>query len=224
METLLFFQQEVIPAFLKGLRVSILLILPSAVIGLVIGLVTGALRAYGNRGVRLVADTYATLFRGIPLVVQLFMWYFGLPYLNIYLNPFAASVIGFSLCSGAYHSEYVRGAFLSIKRGQLSAALALGFTRLQMVTAILLPQGFRRALPGCGNELIYLVKYSSLAYMITCIELTGEAKVLASMTFRYTEIFFAVGLVYLILVTLASWFLQLVEDRFTVPGFEHHEL
>jgi len=224
METLLFFQQEVIPAFLKGLRVSILLILPSAVVGLMIGTVTGALRAYGNRGVRLVADAYATLFRGIPLVVQLFMWYFGLPYLNIYLNPFAASVIGFSLCSGAYHSEYVRGAFLSIKRGQLSAALALGFTRLQMVTAILLPQGFRRALPGCGNELIYLVKYSSLAYMITCIELTGEAKVLASMTFRYTEIFFAVGLVYLGLVTFASWLLQLVEDRFTVPGFEHHKL
>jgi len=224
METLLFFQQEVIPAFLKGLRVSILLILPSAVIGLVIGIVTGALRVYGNRGVRLVADIYVTLFRGIPLVVQLFMWYFGLPYINIYLNPFAASVIGFSLCSGAYHSEYVRGAFLSIKRGQLSAALALGFTRLQMVTAILLPQGFRRALPGCGNELIYLIKYSSLAYMITCIELTGEAKILASMTFRYTEIFFVVGLVYLVLVTFASWLLRIVEDRFTLPGFGHHKL
>ena len=224
METLLFFQEEVIPAFLKGLRVSILLILPSAVIGLVIGIVTGALRVYGNRGVRLVADIYVTLFRGIPLVVQLFMWYFGLPYLNVYLNPFAASVIGFSLCSGAYHSEYVRGAFLSIKRGQLSAALALGFTRLQMVTAILLPQGFRRALPGCGNELIYLIKYSSLAYMITCIELTGEAKILASMTFRYTEIFFVVGLVYLVLVTFASWLLRIVEDRFTLPGFGHHKL
>jgi polar amino acid transport system permease protein len=224
METLLFFQQEVIPAFLKGLRVSILLILPSAVIGIVIGIVTGALRVYGNRVTRLAADTYVTLFRGIPLVVQLFMWYFGLPYLNIYLNPFAASVIGFSLCSGAYHSEYVRGAFLSIKRGQLAAALALGFTRLQMVTAILLPQGFRRALPGCGNELIYLVKYSSLAYMITCIELTGEAKILASMTFRYTEIFFAVGLVYLVLVTFASWLLRLLEDRFALPGFEHRKL
>lgn len=224
METLFFFQQEVFPAFLKGLRISILLIFPSAVIGLCIGMVTGALRAYGNRVVRLLADTYVTLFRGIPLVVQLFMWYFGLPYFDIYLTPFVASVIGFSLCSGAYHSEYVRGAFLSIKRGQLSAALALGFTRLQMVTAILIPQGFRRALPGCGNELIYLVKYSSLAYMITCIELTGEAKVLASMTFRYTEIFFAVGLVYLVLVSFASWLLQRVEDRLTVPGFEHHKL
>jgi polar amino acid transport system permease protein len=224
METLLFFQQEVIPAFLKGLWVSILLILPSAVVGLVIGILGGALRAYGNRGVRLVADGYATLFRGIPLVVQLFMWYFGLPYFNVYLNPFVASVIGFSLCSGAYHSEYVRGAFLSIKRGQLSAAMALGFTRVQMVRAILLPQGFRRALPGCGNELIYLVKYSSLAYMITCIELTGEAKILASMTFRYTEIFFAVGLVYLALVTIASWLLRLVEDRFTVPGFEQSKV
>jgi polar amino acid transport system permease protein len=224
METLLFFQQEVLPAFLKGLRVSILLILPSALIGLVIGIVTGALRVYGNRLTRLVADAYVTLFRGIPLVVQLFMWYFGLPYVNIYLNPFAASVIGFSLCSGAYHSEYVRGALLSIKQGQLAAALALGFTRLQMVTAILLPQGFRRALPGCGNELIYLIKYSSLAYMITCIELTGEAKILASMTFRYTEIFFVVGLVYLVLVTFASWLLRLAEDRFTLPGFEHHKL
>jgi polar amino acid transport system permease protein len=224
METLLFFQQEVLPAFLKGLRVSILLIVPSAVIGLVIGIVTGALRVYGNRVTRLVADGYVALFRGIPLVVQLFMWYFGLPYVNIYLNPFAASVIGFSLCSGAYHSEYVRGALLSIKQGQLAAALALGFTRLQMVTAILLPQGFRRALPGCGNELIYLIKYSSLAYMITCIELTGEAKILASMTFRYTEIFFVVGLVYLVLVTFASGLLRLMEDRFTLPGFEHHKL
>jgi polar amino acid transport system permease protein len=224
MDTLLFFQQEVFPAFVKGLRVSILLIVPSSVIGLVIGLTVGALRAHGNRLLVLVADTYVTLFRGIPLVVQLFIWYFGLPYLNIYLTPFIASVIGFSLCSGAYHSEYVRGALLSIKRGQLSAALALGFTRFQMVTAILLPQGFRRALPGCGNEIIYLIKYSSLAYMITCIELTGEAKILASTTFRYTEVFFAVGLVYLILVSLASLLLQRLEDSFSVPGFEHHKL
>ncbi|MCK7469967.1 MAG: amino acid ABC transporter permease [Desulfomicrobium escambiense] len=111
------------------------------------------------------------LFRGIPLVVQLFIWYFGLPHIGIYLTPLLASVLGFSLCSGAYHSEYVRGALLSIKQGQMLAAQALGFTKLQMILSIILPQAIRRALPGCGNEIIYLIKYSSLAYMITCIEL-----------------------------------------------------
>ena len=86
----------------------------------------------------------------------------------------------------------------------------LGFSRTRAVVSILLPQAIRRALPGCGNELIYLIKYSSLAYMVTCIELTGEAKILASLFFKYLEVFFVVGAVYLALVSLASWGLKRV--------------
>jgi polar amino acid transport system permease protein len=186
MEEWLFIQDEVAPALFKGLWVSLQLILPSAALGLVLGIVAGALRVYGNRPLAAAANLYATLFRGVPLVVQLFVWYFGLPHLGIYFNPFLASVIGFSLCSGAYHSQYVRGALLSIKQGQAAAAKALGFTQWQTVLFVILPQALRRALPGCGNEIIYLLKYSSLAYMVTCIELTGEGKVLASRTFKYT--------------------------------------
>jgi polar amino acid transport system permease protein len=104
-----------------------------------------------------------------------------------------AAVLGFSLCSGAYHSEYVRGALLSIKRGQMLAAQSLGFNKVRMIFSIILPQAIRRALPGCGNEIIYLIKYSSLAYMITCIELTGQGKILASNSFKYTEIFLIIG-------------------------------
>jgi polar amino acid transport system permease protein len=133
-------------------------------------------------------------------------------------------VIGFSLCSAAYHSEYVRGALLSIKRGQMLAAQALGFSKLQMIISVILPQALRRALPGCGNEIIYLIKYSSLAYMITCIELTGEAKILASHTFRYTEVFLIVGIFYLALVSVASWFLRMLEERLSLPGFERHRM
>ncbi len=224
MEQMLFFQHEILPAFLKGLKVSILLIVPSAVCGLGIGILVGALRVYGNRLCAGLAEAYVILFRGIPLVVQLFIWYFGLPYFGIYFTPFAASIIGFSLCSGAYHSEYIRGALLSIKRGQMLAAQALGFSRFQMVISVILPQALRRAVPGCGNEVIYLIKYSSLAYMITCIELTGEAKILASHTFRYMEVFLVVGVFYLVLVSIASRLLRLAEDRLSIPGFERQRM
>jgi polar amino acid transport system permease protein len=224
MEELFFIQEEVVPALLRGLLVSIQLIIPSGLAGLVIGMAVGGLRVHGPKWLVRLADAYVIIFRGFPLVVQLFIWYFGLPHIGIYLTPFTASVIGFSLCSGAYQSEYVRGAFLSIRRGQFHAAQALGFSRLGMIRSIILPQAFRLALPGCGNEIIYLIKYSSLAYMITCIELTGEGKIIASNTFKYTEIFLIIGVAYLILTTVAGALLQRLEKRMRLPGFDHYSL
>jgi polar amino acid transport system permease protein len=215
-----FYTQEVAPAMLRGLWVSLGLILPSAVLGLAIGVLAGTLRVYGRPFWRHSAELYGLLFRGFPLLVQLYLWYFGLPQLGITLSPFAAAVLGFSLCSGAYHAEYVRGALRTIKLGQLQAARSIGFSRARAVVTILLPQAIRRALPGCGNELIYLIKYSSLAYMVTCIELTGEAKILASMFFKYLEVFFVVGAVYLLLVSLATWGLGRLERFVSIPGFE----
>jgi polar amino acid transport system permease protein len=220
METWLYIQSEVFPALLKGFRVSVQLIVPSAAAGLAIGILIGVLRVYGNFVLKALADFYVVLFRGIPLVIQLFIWYFGLPYFKIYLTPFTASVLGFSLCSGAYHSEYIRGALLSIKRGQTLAAESLGFSKVQMILSVILPQAIRRALPGCGNEIIYLIKYSSLAYMITCIELTGEGKILASHSFRYTEIFLVIGACYLVMTSVASLILGRLEHSLSIPGFE----
>jgi polar amino acid transport system permease protein len=220
METWLYIHSEVFPALLRGFWVSIQLIVPSAAAGLAIGIFVGVLRVYGNTVVKALADLYVVLFRGIPLVIQLFIWYFGLPYFKIYLTPFTASVLGFSLCSGAYHSEYIRGALLSIKQGQTLAAESLGFNRVQMITSIILPQAIRRALPGCGNEIIYLIKYSSLAYMITCIEMTGEGKILASNSFRFTEVFMIIGACYLVMTSFASLILVRLEDSLSIPGFE----
>jgi polar amino acid transport system permease protein len=221
MEEWLYIQNEAAPALLRGFWVSLQLIVPSAILGLLLGILVGTLRVFGNRALAAAANAFVTLFRGVPLVVQLFVWYFGLPYWNIYLSPFAAAILGFTLCSAAYHSEYVRGALLSIRRGQMLAAHALGFTRTQTILSVILPQALRKALPGCGNEIIYLIKYSSLAYMITCIELTGEGKILASDSFKYTEIFLLVGLCYLVMTTLATLLLQTLETRLKIPGFEH---
>lgn len=223
MEELHYIQHTVLPSLIQGLGVSILLIVPSAVCGLCMGVAAGTLQVYGSRTVKTIVNGYVIIFRGFPLIIQLYIWYFGLARIGIYFSPFTASVLGFSLCSGAYHSAYVRGALLSIKHGQAAAAQALGFSRLQTLFSIVLPQAFRRALPGCGNEIIYLIKYSSLAYMVTCIELTGKGKILAAASFKYIEVFMIVGAIYLILVSLASWLLGRLESRWIVPGFERYK-
>lgn len=214
-----FYGQHLIPALNDGLWISILLILPSASGGLALGILTGTIRTFGSPWLKRIGNTYAGIFRGTPLVVQLFILYFGLPNLGIYLSPYAAAVTGFILCSGAYHSEYIRGGLLAIKRGQLMAAKSLGFSSTGSVFWIVLPQAMRRALPGCGNEIIYLIKYSSLAYIITCIEITGQARDVATTYFRFTESFFVAGLYYLALVSIAGIALGKLEKKLYIPGF-----
>ncbi|MFO8085463.1 MAG: amino acid ABC transporter permease [Desulfobacterales bacterium] len=214
-----FYGNHLIPALNDGLWISILLILPSVSGGLLMGIVVGALRTFGSPLLKSIGNGYAGLFRGTPLVVQLFILYFGLPNIGIYLSPYAAAITGFILCSGAYHSEYIRGGLLSIKQGQLLAAKSLGFSSLGSIFWIILPQAMRRALHGCSNEIIYLIKYSSLAYIITCIEITGQARDVATTYFRFTESFFVAGIYYLAIVTLAGFGLGRLEKTLYIPGF-----
>lgn len=213
------FYQDLFSALNRGLIMSVALIIPSACGGVLIGILTGTVRAFGLPWMRRLGDFYAALFRGTPLVVQLCVLYFGLPSLRIYLSPYAAAILGFMLCSGAYQSEYVRGALLSIKKGQYLGAQALGFSTWQTLRSIIVPQALRRAIHGCGNEIIYLIKYSSLAYIVTCMELTGEGKAIASEYFRPTEVFAIIALYYLILVSLAMLALKKIEKILYIPGF-----
>lgn len=214
-----FYTGELLPALNRGLAMSAMLIVPSAVFGLLGGIIIGTLRVFGSRPIRLIFNAYTSLFRGVPLMVQLFILYYGFPNIGIYFDAYSAAVIGFILCSSAYNSEYIRGALLAIKSGQLKAASALGMSTIQALVWIIIPQAFRRALPGCGNEIIYLIKYSSLAYIVSCIELTGEARAIASQSFRFTEAFTVVACYYLLLVTIATFLLQKVEQRLAIPGF-----
>lgn len=217
------FYQELLHALNRGVVMSIALIIPSAIGGICIGVAVGALRTFGPKIVRKIGDAYAALFRGTPLVVQLFMLYYGLPNIGIYLSPYFAAVVGFMLCSGAYQSEYVRGALLSIQRGQYYGSQALGFTTFQTVFWVIIPQAMRRAIHGCGNEIIYLIKYSSLAYIVTCTELTGEGNTIATEYFRFTEVFMIVGVYYLILVSCAMLGLKKLEQWLYIPGFGHQK-
>ncbi len=232
------YYQEMFPLLTRGFWLSVQIIVPSAILGLFIGTLVGTVRGLEYpRFLLAPLGAYVSLFRGTALLVQIFVCYYGLPDLAmlirpffeangwpplwrlLYLSPYAASVLIFSLCSGAYHSEYVRGAILSIKRGQFLAAQALGLTRGQIFLTIVIPQALRRAWPGCGNEIIYLIKYSSLAFVVSAKELTGASMSLANSSFRFTETFFAAGLYYLFLVTLATWILNRLEKAYSIPGF-----
>ena len=214
-----FFTQTLLPALNKGLLVSLALIIPASILGFLGGVALGCVRVFGPGWLRRLGDGYTSLLRGVPLAIQLMMIYYALPKLGIYFAPYGAALVSFILCTAAYQSEYIRGALLSIRKGQILAAEALGFTRIQTVLWIVAPPAARRALPGCGNEIIYLIKYSSLAYLVTCMELMGEGKVVASDTFRFTEVFITVGAYYLTMVSLATWLLHALEKHYHIPGF-----
>ncbi len=220
-----FITQHVMPGLNHGLWTSVQLIVPSALFGMTLGIIVGAVRVYAPRWVVRITEAYVAVFRGTPLVVQLFFWYFALPYASIFgfrivMGPMTSAIVGFTLCSAAYQSEYIRGGLRSIKVGQLKAAQALGMSPFTAVRNVILPQAFRRALPGCGNEIIYLIKYSSLASIITVNELTGVGRSIAKATWKNTEVYSVVGLYYLALVTIATLLLHYVEKRLSIPGFE----
>jgi len=213
------FWNRVIPALNEGLLFSLALIIPSAIAGFLGGILIGALRVYAPPTVRRVADFHVGVIRGVPLLLQLYFLYYALPKWGISFTAYQAALIGFILCSSAYQSEYIRGALLSIGQGQVKAAYSMGFSTVQMVLFVVIPQAVRRALPGCGNEIIYLIKYSSLAYVITFIELTGHARELTARSFHYIEIYFTAGMYYLAMTTLAAWVLKWLENKAYVPGF-----
>ncbi len=218
MDNITFIREILLSPLLEGTVVTLKLIFVSIPIGFILGILIAVGRVYGNKFISSFCTIYTLFFRGSSLLVQLFILYYGLPSIGIFLSPFAAAVIGFILCSGAYHSEYIRGAIQSIKTGQMMAAEALGMTKSKAILYIILPQALRRAIPGCSNEIIYLIKYSSLAFMVTCVELTGAGKIIASRYFEYTLVFAVVGAIYLLMVSVVTKVLNILEKKLEIPG------
>jgi len=201
-----------------GLGMTVVLIVVSAPLGLALGGVSAFAGVYGPRPVQWLVALYRSAIRGTPLLAQLFILYYGLPRVGIVLSPFVAAIAGFALCSGAYHAEYIRAALLSIPRAQEEAARALGLSRRKAVIRVVVPQAVRRAIPGCWNEVVYLVKYSSLAYLVTLVELTGAGRRIAYQSFRFFEVFLIVGGIYLLLVSAVTGIGWAVERRLEMGG------
>ena len=212
------FFMDSLPSLLDGLSITLLLTFISLTIGLVIGVALALGRVYGNKIISSVCIGYIEVIRGTPLLVQLFILYFGLPSVGIILTPLSAALLGLSLNSGAYQAEYLRGSIQSIPSGQMIAARTLGMNRLQSIQNIIFPQALRISIPAWSNELIYLLKYTSIAYIIQVRELTAEGKFIAAETFRFIEIFVIIAVIYLALTVLLTAIIDKIEKRLSIPG------
>ncbi|WP_433634081.1 amino acid ABC transporter permease [Halomicrococcus sp. NG-SE-24] len=223
-----------LPALAQGAWLTVLLTVTSIVFGFVLAVPLAVMRVYGDRTAWLSLG-YTELIRGTPLLAQLFVLYYGmglsswireLPLVGVGFVPGQAvwiAIIGFTINGSAYQSEYIRAAIESVDSGQLTAARAVGMSKLTGIRYVVLPQGLRYAIPGWSNELVYLIKYSSLAAFITVPELFERADAIASETFEFTTMYALAALLYLGLVLSASKLMSVVEQRVAIPGLGNVE-
>jgi len=212
-----FFAQS-LPKLLDGLSITLFLTFLSLFLGFLLGVCLALGRIYTPKIISWLCIGYIEIIRGTPLLVQLFILYFGFPSVGIRLTPITAAVIGLSLNSGAYQAEYLRGSIQSIKSGQMIAARSLGMTKIQAIANVILPQALRTSIPAWSNELIYLLKYTSIAYIIQVVELTAEGKFIAADTFRYLEIFTMIAIIYLSLTVVFTEIIDRIEHKIRIPG------
>lgn len=202
------------PLLKAGLYFTIPLTLITFVLGLILAFFVAIARLSGNKPVNIIAKFYVWIFRGTPLLVQIFILFYGFPSLGITLNPFPAAVIAFTLNVGAYSSEIIRAAILSISKGQWEAAYSIGMSKSQAMRRIILPQAVRVSLPPLGNSFISLVKDTSLAATITVTEMFQKGQQIASVTYEPLWLYIEVAFIYLLFSTVLSFLQSHLEGRY----------
>lgn len=207
-----------LPQLAQGLGLTLEITAACIAFGALLGALLACGRLFGKRRVRVLCGAYIRLFRGTPLLVQLAVLYFGLPSWGIVLPRLLCAILALGLNSAAYQAEYFRGAIQAVSPGQISAARALGLSRWKAVCTVIFPQAARLVIPAWSNELILMLKYSSIVFSITLYDLLGMGKRIASRNFRYFEVFLIVAAIYLAIIGIVSVTLRIVERRLRVPG------
>lgn len=213
-----------VPALLAGVPLTLQLVALALLLGLGMAALAAWARLSGNAVAAGAAGAYVFVFRGTPLLVQIFLIYYGLsqfeavrasPLWPLLREPYWCAILALMLNTGAYQSEIIRGAILSVPQGQVEAARACGMSRLLLFRRIVLPVAVRQALPAYGNEIILMVKASSLASTITLLEITGVARRIISQTYAVFEIFIVAGAIYLLINFAAARLIRWAEWRMT---------
>ena len=200
-----------LPAAFETLKITVAAIL----VGMAIGLVTSFMRISKVKLLYYPATVYITVIRGTPILLQLFIIYYGLAGI-VMLDPYPSAIIAFGVHNGAYIAEIFRGAIKSIDIGQMEAARSIGMSKVKAMYRIVLPQAFKRAVPPLGNQLIIATKDSSLASAITVRELLLRSQQLGSSSFRFMEYFMIAGIYYFIMTSILGYFVHKIEKKLAV--------
>ena len=213
-----------LPKLLSAALITLKLLSVSLIIGLFIGLIFAILRLSKNTFINKFAYGYSYVFRGTPLLVQIFIIYFGLgqiEYLRstvlwvILKEPYWCAIIAFALNTGAYTSEILRSAFQTIKPGIVEAGKSLGISNKVIFYRIQIPIAVRQSLPAYGNEIILMMKGTSLASTVTLMDLTGVAKYIISTTFKPIEVFIVAGGIYLFMTFIIHNVIKFLEKKYS---------
>ncbi|AYZ62650.1 amino acid ABC transporter permease [Burkholderia multivorans] len=206
-----------LPAMAMGAALTLKFAVASMALGLLAGLAIAVMRIGSNRLAAGLAQGYVSVMRGTPLLVQMFVVYYGLPDLGITLDPTSAGIFTLTLNAAAYLSESMRGAILGIGRGQWAAAHSLGLTHVQTLRHVICPQALRLAVPSLGNTLISLIKDTSLVSVITVTELLRSTQEVIAATFQPLPLYLTAAAIYWVLSTLLTRLQARVETRLALP-------
>lgn len=203
--------------FMRGAAVTLELTAVGLTLGFVLGLLLALAKVYAPRWLSNIATAYIELFRGTPLLVQLFLIYYGLPSLGITLSQTLSAYLALGLNSAAYQAEYLRGAIQAIGPSQMMAGRSIGLSRWQTIRFIILPQALRLALPSWSNEPISLLKTTAVVFLIAVQDLMAKAKRTATITYNPIGSYLAVAAVYLVMVFALNALLKWMERKTKIP-------
>ena len=217
------FAIEHLPRLLKAAKLTIELTLLSLFFGIFVGVFFAVLRTSNSKVLYFISYYYSYIFRGTPLLVQIFIIYFGLAqvewiresFLWVFLKePYSCAILAFTLNTGAYSSEIFRSAFETINKGIVEAGKGLGLNKINIFFKITMPIAIRQSLPAYGNEMILMLKGTSLASTVTLLDLTGVAKHIISTTFRPVEVFIIAGSIYLLMTFIIHNLIKFLEKKY----------
>lgn len=208
-----------LPALAHGALISLQIAFFASLIGMTLGTILGFAETSPYLSIRFAVGTYVTLFRGTPMLVQILFVYYVLPQFGVMIDPLWAAVLAIGLNSGAYISQTIRSGISAVSQGQIEAARAMGFSHLATMWHIVLPQAFRVVLPALGNELITLVKDSSLASIIGVMELSKEASIIRSRTYDAFSILLAISFMYLSMTAALSFGIKKLQQALNVDVY-----
>ena len=203
-----------------GAYYTIIVTLVCSMTGLTVGLLLASLHRLSIRSISLLIDFYTYIFRGVPVLVLLFIVYFGLPGIGLKPPPLMAMALSLGLVASAYLTEVFRGAFDSVDPAEIVAAEAMGMSRIQVLRYIEIPQMLRFSIPGMVNEFTSVLKYSPFAYTVGIPEITKEAMILTATTLKGVEVYFAVGVLYFVIYRVLLVGIQLIQKHYEIPGMK----
>ncbi|MEW6263640.1 MAG: amino acid ABC transporter permease [Thermodesulfobacteriota bacterium] len=214
--------QEALPYLIEGALVTLGIVSGAMFLGLILGVPMALWQVYGGRKMRTVTGLYVWFFRGVPVLVLLYLFYFGLfSILDINLGTFASAVLVLGLTSAAYQSQIFRGSIMSLPIGQLKAASALGMSDARAVFTIILPQALRLSIPGWSNEYSIILKDSAVAFVLGTTEIMARAHFVASRTYQHLPLYLTAGVLYFVLTYLGVRALRELEKKARIPGYSH---